>query len=335
MADSRQQPTPLRMGILGAAVIAPFALVNPARTMDDVAVTAIAARDPARAQTFAAKHGIPTVHAGYDALLADPEIDAVYVPLPNNLHAAWSIKALEAGKHVLCEKPMAANGDEARAMARAADATGLALIEAFHYRYHPLAVRAREIVRSGELGAVQHIDAEFCTPSVRPHNIRFRYDLAGGATMDLGCYAIDMIRFLSGEELTVVDAQAKTASPQIDRAMRARFTLTSGATAAMLVSMRSSCVLRALIRVVGERGTMTVINMLLPHFLYHRLAVKTPDGSYAETFPKTSTYTYQLRAFVEHLRGGVPMSSTVGEGVKNMAVIDAVYTAAGLQPRGT
>ena len=145
MADSRQQPTPLRMGILGAAVIAPFALVNPARTMDDVVVTAIAARDPARAQTFAAKHGIPTVHAGYDALLADPEIDAVYVPLPNNLHAAWSIKALEAGKHVLCEKPMAANGDEARAMARAADATGLALIEAFHYRYHPLAVRAREI----------------------------------------------------------------------------------------------------------------------------------------------------------------------------------------------
>ena len=257
------------------------------------------------------------------------------MPLPNNLHAAWSIKALEAGKHVLCEKPMAANGDEARAMARAADATGLALIEAFHYRYHPLAVQAREIVRSGELGAVQHIDAEFCTPSVRPHNIRFRYDLAGGATMDLGCYAIDMIRFLSGEELTVVDAQAKTASPQIDRAMRARFTLTSGATAAMLVSMRSSCVLRALIRVVGERGTMTVINMLLPHFLYHRLAVKTPDGSYAETFPKTSTYTYQLRAFVEHLRGGAPMSSTVGEGVKNMAVIDAVYTAAGLQPRGT
>ncbi|MEZ4557648.1 MAG: Gfo/Idh/MocA family oxidoreductase [Caldilineaceae bacterium] len=215
---------------------------------------------------------IPTVHAGYDALLADPEIDAVYVPLPNNLHAAWSIKALEAGKHVLCEKPMAANGDEARAMARAADATGLALIEAFHYRYHPLAVRAREIVRGGELGAVQHIDAEFCTPSVRPHNIRFRYDLAGGATMDLGCYAIDMIRFLSGEELTVVDAQAKTASPQIDRAMRARFTLTSGATAAMLVSMRSSCVLRALIRVMGERGTMTVITMLLPHFLY------TPAG---------------------------------------------------------
>ena len=125
MADSRRQPTSLRMGILGAAVIAPFALVNPARAMDDVAVTAIAARDPARAQTFAAKHAIPTAHATYADLLADPEIDAVYVPLPNNLHAAWSIKALEAGKHVLCEKPLAANADEARAMAQGALASAV------------------------------------------------------------------------------------------------------------------------------------------------------------------------------------------------------------------
>lgn len=334
MADTRQQP-PLRMGILGAAVIAPFALVNPARTMPDVEVAAIAARDPARAQKFAAKHRIPTVHATYDELLADPNIDAVYVPLPNNLHAAWSIKALEASKHVLCEKPMAANADEGRAMAQAADATGMTLVEAFHYRYHPLAIRAREIVQSGELGAVRHIDAEFCSPSVRPNNIRFRYDLAGGATMDLGCYAIDMIRFLSGAEPTVVDAHAKTAAPAIDRAMRARFTLGPDATAAMLVSMRSSCILRALIRVVGAQGTMTVVNMLLPHVLYHRLAVKTPRGSYAETFPKTSTYTYQLRAFVDHVRQGTAMSSTAAEGVKNMLVIDQVYRAAGLQPRGT
>lgn len=335
MTEAATQSTPLRVGILGAAVIAPFALVNPARAMPDVEATAIAARDPVRAEKFAAKHQIPMVHATYADLLADPAIDAVYVPLPNNLHAEWSVKALEAGKHVLCEKPMASNVDEARAMAAAAASTGLTLVEAFHYRYHPLAIRARGIVQSGELGAVQHIDAEFCSPSVRPNNIRFRYDLAGGATMDLGCYAIDMIRFLSGREPTVVDAQAKTASPQIDRAMRARFTLGGEATAAMLVSMRSTCVLRALIRVVGTKGTMTVINMLLPHFLYNRLTVKTPDGSYRETFPKTSTYTYQLRAFADHLRGGPAMSSTVDEGVRNMAVIDDVYTAAGLQRRGT
>lgn len=335
MTEAATQSTPLRVGILGAAVIAPFALVNPARAMPDVEATAIAARDPVRAEKFAAKHQIPMVHATYADLLADPAIDAVYVPLPNNLHAEWSVKALEAGKHVLCEKPMASNVDEARAMAAAAASTGLTLIEAFHYRYHPLAIRARGIVQGGELGAVQHIDAEFCSPSVRPNNIRFRYDLAGGATMDLGCYAIDMIRFLSGREPTVVDAQAKTASPQIDRAMRARFTLGGEATAAMLVSMRSTCVLRALIRVVGTKGTMTVINMLLPHFLYNRLTVKTPDGSYRETFPKTSTYTYQLRAFADHLRSGPAMSSTVDEGVRNMAVIDDVYTAAGLQRRGT
>src|SRR5256712_4397526 len=123
-----------------------MALVRPAQRVPEATVLAVAARDPERARQFAARHGIPRVHPSYDELLADPEIDAIYNPLPNALHCAWTIRALAAGKHVLCEKPFASNADEARRMADAARAHGRVLMEAFHYRFHPLAARMREAV---------------------------------------------------------------------------------------------------------------------------------------------------------------------------------------------
>src|SRR3954453_3465142 len=130
---------PLRIGILGAARIAPAALIKPARRVDEVEVAAVAARDRVKAERFASKHGIPTVHDSYESLLDDPTIDAIYNPLPNGLHGRWTIAALEAGKHVLCEKPFTANADEAEQVAEVEAATGLVAMEAFHYRYHPLA----------------------------------------------------------------------------------------------------------------------------------------------------------------------------------------------------
>src|SRR5215813_8035826 len=146
---------PLRLGVLGAARIAPMALVGPARRVPGVEVLAVAARDRTRADAFAARQRIPRVHPTYEALLADPEIEAIYNPLPNSLHATWTIRALEAGKHVLCEKPFAARVAEAEAMAAAAARTGRVLMEAFHYRYHRLFGRLREILRGGELGALR------------------------------------------------------------------------------------------------------------------------------------------------------------------------------------
>src|SRR5262245_6154694 len=140
---------PLRIGILGAARIAPMALVRPARDVPEARVLAVAARDRQRAERFAQRHGIPRVHPSYQALLDDPEIDAVYIPLPNGLHCEWSVRALEAGKHVLCEKPIASNAVEATRMAEVAVKTGHVLVEAFHWRCHPLATRMREVLRSG------------------------------------------------------------------------------------------------------------------------------------------------------------------------------------------
>src|SRR5882757_9896991 len=154
----------VRIGTLGAARITPFALTKPATKVPEVEVVAVAARDRARAEKFAAKRGIPRVHDSYDALLADPEIDAIYNPLPNGLHCEWTIKALEAGKHVLCEKPFTANAKEAEAVAAVATRTGLVVMEAFHYRYHPLAKRMREIVASDELGTIERVETALCFP---------------------------------------------------------------------------------------------------------------------------------------------------------------------------
>ena len=133
----------LRIGTLGAARITPAALLKPASRLPEVTVSAVAARDPDRARRFADKHRIRRVHPSYQALLDDPAIDAIYNPLPNSLHAAWTLRAIEAGKHVLCEKPFTANAVEAAEVAAAAKASGLVVMEAFHYRYHPLARRMR------------------------------------------------------------------------------------------------------------------------------------------------------------------------------------------------
>jgi predicted dehydrogenase len=324
---------PLRIGILGAAAIAPAALLQPARAVGGVTVAAVAARDPARARVFAARHGIPRVHEGYAELLEDPEIDAVYVPLPNALHAEWSIRALRAGKPVLCEKPLASNAAEAERMAGAAEETGLPLVEAFHWSFHPLAARSREILRSGEIGEVRHLEMDFCVPLLKPGDIRFRYDLAGGSAMDLGCYAIHWIRFHAEAEPQVVSARARLSSPGLDRWIEAELRFPDGRTGRMVCSLAAFTMPRIRGRVVGSRGELRVTNPVAPH-LFHRLRVRSRDGTRRERVPGRATYVHQLEAFAARVRGGPPLHCEAREGVANMAVIDAVYDAAGLPRRG-
>lgn len=324
----------LRIGTLGAALITPAALIRPVRQVPGVEVVGVAARDPKRARAFARRHGIPQAYESYAALLEDPTIDAIYNPLPNSLHARWTIRALQAGKHVLCEKPLANNAAEAEQMAQTAAANERVLMEAFHYRYHPLAARLKQIVASGELGTIRHLEAHFCTPSVRPGNIRLHYELGGGATMDLGCYTIHLLRFLAGAEPEVIRAEARTLSPQIDRWMAADFAFADGRTARMTCSLLSVVLLRLSARVVGDRGELHVINPILPH-LWHRLTVRTQNGTRHERVPGESTYTYQLRAFVDAVRGNTQPLTGPADAVANMRVIDAVYRQAGLALRGT
>jgi predicted dehydrogenase len=325
--------TPLRIGVLGAARITPMALLRPARQVPEAAIVAVAARDPQRAQAFAQKHGITRVHPSYDALLADPEIEAVYNPLPNSLHCEWTIRALEAGKHVLCEKPIASNTAEAERMAAAARRSGRVLVEAFHWRYHPLATRMRAIIDSGELGNVRHVEAHMCIPLPLPGDIRYRLDLGGGATMDTGCYSISIIRFLAGAEPEVTHAEARLSSPGVDRAMTADFRFPDGSTGRITCSLFSTALLRISARVRGDRGEMAVFNPVVPQIL-NWITVRTAAGRRRERIAGDATYTYQLRAFVAAVRKGEPVPTGPEHGIANMRVIDAVYRAAGLQPRG-
>jgi predicted dehydrogenase len=324
----------LRIGILGAARIAPLALLRPARSVPELEVLAVAARDEGRARRFAARHGIARVHAGYAELLADPELDAVYNPLPNGLHCEWTIRALEAGKHVLCEKPLAANADEARRMVLAAEKAGRVLVEAFHWRYHPLAERMKSVVASGVLGRVRHVEASFCIPLPFPGDIRYRFDLAGGATMDAGCYPVSIVRYLAGAEPEVVSATARLASPEVDRWMRAELRFEDGRSGRITCSLFSSSLLRLEARVVGDAGEMRVLNPIAPHF-FHRLRVRTQAGRSTERVAGEATYTHQLRAFARAVQQGERVPTDGAHGVANMTVIDAIYRKAGLRPRGT
>jgi predicted dehydrogenase len=295
-------------------------------------VAAVAARDEARAGRFAARHGVARVHASYGALLDDPGIDAVYIPLPNGLHCEWTLRALEAGKHVLCEKPLASNAAEALRMADAARSAGRRLVEAFHWRYHPLAGRLREIVASGELGTVRHLEAELVIPLLLPRDIRWRLDLAGGATMDVGCYTIHMLRTLAGAEPEVVRARARSLRPGVDRWMRAEMRFADGRTGRITCALLGARVLRARARVVGSAGVLDVQNPLVPH-LFHRLRVRTARGTRRERVAGRATYVHQLEAFVAAVRDGTPLPTDPADAVANMRVIDSVYDAAGLGRR--
>jgi predicted dehydrogenase len=330
MAERRR---PLRFGILGAARIAPDALIKAAQNVTDADVLAIAARDPKRAREFAGEHHIPRVLATYEALVNDPELDVIYNPLPNSLHCEWTIAALRAGKHVLCEKPLASNAAEAERMTQAAQESGNILGEAFHYRYHPLADRIRAILSDGTLGRLDHLEGIFSVP-IPETNIRFDWNLAGGATMDLGCYPLHMIRYFSGLAPRVVRAKAETGPRNIDIAMDVDLELPGGATAKMICAMKKDSMLMASFSARGERGELRVINPIAPH-RGHQLTIKTASGDKNETVPGDSTFTHQLRAFVGAVRGESKFPTDGAEGIINMRLIDDVYRAAGLPPRGS
>jgi predicted dehydrogenase len=323
----------LRIGTLGAARVTPSALLKPARQIPEVTVAAVAARDPERARRFAAKHRIRRVHDSYQDLIDDPAIDAVYNPLPNSLHAEWTLRAIAAGKHVLCEKPFAANADEADKVAAAAAASGLVVMEAFHYRYHPLARRMLDVVQGGEIGPLRYLEASLCFPLPRFSDIRYSYELGGGATMDAGCYAINWLRMIGPGEPEVLSARAKLHGPDVDRAMAASFRFAGGVLGRMTASLWSGQVLRLDAKAVGDQGVMRVFNYVTPQH-YNRLTVAADGYTRRERVSGEPSYTYQLRAFAAAVRHGDPVLTTPEDAVANMTVIDAVYQAAGLPRRG-
>lgn len=328
----------VRIGVLGAARIAPPAIVRPGRVVDGAEVVAVAARNRAKAEKFAAKHEIPTVLGSYDELIASDDVDAIYNPLPNGLHGVWTIRAIEAGKHVLCEKPFTANADEAQQVADVANASDVVVMEAFHWRYHPAAARVLEIIGSGEIGEVAHVSAALVAPYFKPGDIRWDLGLAGGSMMDMGCYTVSMARTFGGawpdNEPSVTSATARTmpGNPQMDRELRAELAFPNGTTGRVVTGMASRRFLDIHATVRGTEGSVTVLNPVMPQAV-SRLTVKGTSGKRSERVDRTPTYVHQLRAFVAAVEDGGPVITNPDWSVANMQVIDDCYRAAGLEPR--
>ena len=199
----------MRLGLLSTARIN-AKILDGARASDAVEVVAVAGRDAARTDAYALEHGIPRAHHGYDALLADPDVDAVYISLPNGMHVDWSIRALQAGKHVLCEKPLTRRAQEAERAFDVADEVGRIVMEAFMWRHNPQTARLAELVSDGAIGELRLVRAAFAFPLLDPEDVRLSPELEGGALMDVGCYCVSGARRFAGEPVQVGAQQVVT-----------------------------------------------------------------------------------------------------------------------------
>jgi predicted dehydrogenase len=327
----------LRIGTLGSSRISQPALIEPAASVAEVTVAAVAARDKARAEAFALRYGIPRAYGSYEDLLANPDIDAIYNPLPNSLHGPWTLRAITAGKHVLCEKPFASNAEEAAQVADAAAASSLVVMEAMHYRYHPLTRRLTELV-SG-LGPVRHIQCWTSFAIADPDDIRYDFGLGGGALMDGGCYAIDCLRLIGASEQqsepSVTGALADPVVPDplgavADRSMAVRLAFPGEATGWFESSFTMDGEFRADVHVICRDGQVRLDNFIFPH---RGRLVATGAVTAEEQGGGESSYVHQLRAFAAAIATGDPVLTSAPHAVTTMRLIDDAYRAAGLRPR--
>jgi predicted dehydrogenase len=324
------------IGVLGAAGITERAVVEPAAGLDNVRLVAVGSRDLERARDAAQRLGAP-VAGDYAAVLANPDVDLVYLPLPSTVQGEWAVRALLAGKHVLCEKPLTANASTARLVAETAERTGRRAFVGFHYRLHGFTRRLLEVLGSGVLGHVERIAIDFSIPHfvVQPGNIRLDADLGGGSFMDVGCYAIDLVRAAWGEpEVLSATAVLSDADPRVDLQTDAALTVQGG----IPISVRSSFIGddhgSMALRVIGSKADLEATSVIVPQW-GAVLTVTAGDALLLEEKAAVgeNSYARQLEHVVGALRDGAPSELDAALGVGTMSVVDDVYRAAGLQPR--
>lgn len=322
----------VRWGILGAANIALQKVIPAMQATARARVVAIASRNADKARSAAATLAIPTAYGSYEELLADPNVDAIYNPLPNHLHVPWSIRAAEAGKHVLCEKPIAMSAKEARTLRDVRDRTGVTIAEAFMVRTHPQWLAARELVRGGRIGDLRVVHGHFSYYRRDPNDVRSKPDYGGGALMDIGCYPITMSRWLFGAEPVDVMATIEH-DPEfgVDRIASAMLRFPTGqatfTVAGQLVPFQR-------MTLFGVRGR---IELEIPFNAPpdRRCRIFVDDGSRfageaAEIIelPAVDQYTLQAERFADAVAGVGEVPVTLEDAIANMAVIDAVFRSA-------
>lgn len=319
----------LRIGLLGASKIAPEAIIKPALAVPRVQVTAIAARNPARAEAYASEHGIRSWHDSYAALVTADDIDLVYCALPVSHHAVWTIKALEAGKHVLCEKPFAMNLAEATRMLDAARANQRRVIEAFHYSHHPAFRTCLDWLHTGLIGEVTGLQARFSAPIVVDGiEIRSVASLGGGAMMDLGCYPLHWVETLMGGSAVSVEATGVLTETGVDERIDARLNFDAGVVAEISTGMGSNAKLEASLNIQGALGSIEFVNPLAPH-LGASLRVTVGGHTQTAVINSLSTYAYQLGDVADALFNDTPLANEGDRVLQQQAALDSIYAAAG------
>ncbi|MDJ0919883.1 MAG: Gfo/Idh/MocA family oxidoreductase [Henriciella sp.] len=319
----------IRIGLLGTSRVCLDAMIKPASARSDVEIAAAASRSLERANAFARAHQISRAFGSYDDLIRDPQIDLVYIGLPPSAHCEWVIKAVQAGKHVLCEKPLAMNAVEAERMAGVAEQSGTCLIEAVHYRYHPIIMDLLERVTRGNLGPIHLIKAHFNIPvPYREGEFRYRAGLGGGALMDLGCYPVHWARTITGEPATVLQANCQTLGYQVDVASSAVLRFPSGCVAVINCSMDEALPdrLDAGLTIVAENGWIEVDNPLQPEFGSRMMGVI--NGDRFEQSCTGTTFTYQLDHALAQIRGERAALTGGTDSIENMRVLDAIKAIA-------
>lgn len=329
----------VRWGVLSTAHIGTEQVIPAIQQGRNCEVVAIASRDLAKGRAAAARLAISKAYGSYEELLADPDIDAVYNPLPNHLHRKWTIAAGRAGKHVLCEKPLALSSTEAQEIVDECGAAGVKLMEAFMYRLHPLWVKVRELVATGALGELLSVQTRFAYFNNDPSNIRNQMETGGGALMDIGCYAINLSRMVFGSEPTRVQASVRR-DPQFgtDTVTSALLDFGDGQ-ASFIVSTQAESDQR--VHLLGSDGRIEVeIPFNIPPDLETRIFLTqggdppVDPNTVTITFPPANQYTIQAELFAQAIIDDTPVPTPPSDGVANMRVIEQILEAGALPPSG-
>lgn len=316
----------IRWGVLSTSNIGRVAVIPAIQQSTNGELVAVASRDPQKASAFTAKLGIPANFGSYEALLSSKDVDAVYVPLPNSLHREWTIKAAEAKKHVLCEKPLAMNAAECKDMDDAARRNQVKLMEAFMYRFHPQTQKVLDLVRSGAIGDLRLIHSAFTFRVTNPGNIRLQPQLGGGSLMDVGSYCVNISRTIAGQEPVEVQAYANWSSTGVDDQMLCNLRFPNG----LLAQFDCSLILnrREFYQLVGTEGTIDVPVAFLPDTDQTTVRLQKGANETLHQIPGVDEYRLMVEHFANCILNDEPPRYPPAEAAANMRVIDALYRSA-------
>jgi predicted dehydrogenase len=324
--------TPVRWGVLGAANIAVRQVIPATQQSPMCSVLAIASRDIAKARVAAESLDIPRAYGSYEELINDPDIEAIYNPLPNHLHVPWTIRAAESGKHVLCEKPIALNAKEAELLVAVQKHTGVQIAEAFMVRTHPQWLAARDLVANGRIGELRLVNGHFTYFKLDPNDVRSNPEWGGGALLDIGCYPITMSRWMFGAEPLEVIAQLEfDPAMHIDRVGSALMRFPSGQAA---FTFGGQVALHQQMKLFGTRGHISIdVPFNPPADRTSRIILDDArdligGGAQEFTFAPVNQYTIQATRFSEAVRGQADVAVPLHDAINNMRVIDALFRSA-------